>query len=377
MPALQEVIIARDVRFNEIEFFDSKEEVKDLITVTEYRPMAEILALPDIIPEFDLNVGDLVSINKAAESYTDLQVPTSAYSQGNNLAGSGLPAVASPASGTTGSQNSGVVVKEITDTLLGLPTLEPESIPLPVSPVVNPGHWTGEVSSPSHNKDNAQVGDTIVVNTGLSDEDSLPLMPEEIAIDPDFLPAGSGNDLVRDDPTRDAHSRADPRESMPTEGTPIIGAGPAKGRQRRQRRQAEEIHGTKPTRRSICPTRPSTRYPPSSASWLLELGRYKEDIPLHAVFAAAVRGDHRLHRDQLVKIPKYYRDLHKHPYGTQFKEACRVELCNLLRKRTWTLICRETVNTQILPLKWVFTYKFDKDGYLLKCKARIYVRGDL
>ena len=30
-----------------------------------------------------------------------------------------------------------------------------------------------------------------------------------------------------------------------------------------------------------------------------------------------------------------------------------------------------------LPLLWVFTYKFDIDGYLTKFKARIYVRGDL
>ena len=213
MPALQEVITARDVRFDETEFFDPKEEVKDPVTVTEYRPMAEVLAVPDIIPEFDLNVGDLVGTDEAAESYADLQVPTFAYGQGDNLAGSGLPAVASPASATTGSQNSGVVVKEIIDTLLGLPTPEPESIPLPVSPVVDPGHWTGEVSSPSYDKDDAQVGDTIVVNTGLSNEDSLPLVPEEIAIDPDFLLAGS-------------HSRADPRESAPT-----AGAGPTEGQQ--------------------------------------------------------------------------------------------------------------------------------------------------
>ena len=373
VPALQEVITARDVRFDETEFFDPKEEVKDPVTITEYRPMAEILAVPDIIPEFDLDVGDLISINKAAESHTDLQVPTFAYSQGDNLAGSRLPAVASPASATTGSQNSGVVVKETIDTLLGLPTPEPESILLPVSPVVDPGHWTGEVLSPSHGKDDAQVGDTIVVNTGLSDKDLLPLVPEETAVDPDFLPAGSGNDLVGDDATGDAHSGADPGEM-----TPIAGAGPAVGpSQRRQRRRAVEIYGTEPTRQSTRPTRPSTRHPPSSASWLLELGHCKEDIPLHTVFAAAVQGDHRPHRDQLVKVPKYYRDLHKHLYRMQFKEACRVELCNLLRKRTWTLICRETVNMQILPLKWVFTYKFDEDGYLLKCKARIYIRGDL
>jgi len=32
---------------------------------------------------------------------------------------------------------------------------------------------------------------------------------------------------------------------------------------------------------------------------------------------------------------------------------------------------------QVIPLMWVFTYKFDNAGYLLKFKARICVRGDL
>ena len=31
----------------------------------------------------------------------------------------------------------------------------------------------------------------------------------------------------------------------------------------------------------------------------------------------------------------------------------------------------------MLPLKWVFIYKFDVDGFLKKFKARICVRGDL
>jgi hypothetical protein len=31
----------------------------------------------------------------------------------------------------------------------------------------------------------------------------------------------------------------------------------------------------------------------------------------------------------------------------------------------------------VLPLKWVFTYKFNSDGHLVKLKARICVRGDL
>jgi hypothetical protein len=35
------------------------------------------------------------------------------------------------------------------------------------------------------------------------------------------------------------------------------------------------------------------------------------------------------------------------------------------------------VDIQILPLIWVFAYKFDADGMLTKFKARICVRGDI
>jgi hypothetical protein len=35
------------------------------------------------------------------------------------------------------------------------------------------------------------------------------------------------------------------------------------------------------------------------------------------------------------------------------------------------------VDAEILPLMWVFTYKFNEDGYLYKFKARLVVRGDL
>ena len=38
---------------------------------------------------------------------------------------------------------------------------------------------------------------------------------------------------------------------------------------------------------------------------------------------------------------------------------------------------KQTDLMQPIPLKWVFKYKFDEAGYLLKFKARICVRGDL
>jgi hypothetical protein len=34
-------------------------------------------------------------------------------------------------------------------------------------------------------------------------------------------------------------------------------------------------------------------------------------------------------------------------------------------------------NLQALHLKWAFLYKFDENGYFIKCKARICVRHDL
>jgi hypothetical protein len=45
---------------------------------------------------------------------------------------------------------------------------------------------------------------------------------------------------------------------------------------------------------------------------------------------------------------------------------------------TWSPILKESINNeQILPLKWVFLYKTDSNGFLSKFKARICVRGDL
>ena len=70
-----------------------------------------------------------------------------------------------------------------------------------------------------------------------------------------------------------------------------------------------------------------------------------------------------------------------HLYSKEFKKAANKEINNLLAKGTFEYIdLSELDNTQKdtpLPLMWVFTYKFDQDGYLLKYKARLVARGDL
>ena len=54
------------------------------------------------------------------------------------------------------------------------------------------------------------------------------------------------------------------------------------------------------------------------------------------------------------------------------------EYNDLKRRGTFKTVPKEEAsNEQILPLKWVFKYKLDSDGYLQKLKARLCVRGDL
>ena len=56
----------------------------------------------------------------------------------------------------------------------------------------------------------------------------------------------------------------------------------------------------------------------------------------------------------------------------------RKEINSLFEKETFEVTKKpRDRGKQILPLLWVFSYKFDQDGYLLKLKARIYIRGDL
>lgn len=108
----------------------------------------------------------------------------------------------------------------------------------------------------------------------------------------------------------------------------------------------------------------------------------------HAVFAAAVMQKRaprlaaspsrpRIHYSDLTKPPKKVSDLKGHLMEKQFWDAMHAEIRKLIDKGTWKEMDRDDARRRPLPLKWVFTYKFDADGYLTGCKARICVRGDL
>jgi hypothetical protein len=68
-----------------------------------------------------------------------------------------------------------------------------------------------------------------------------------------------------------------------------------------------------------------------------------------------------------------------HLYTKQFKKAAEKEFNDLLSKGTFEYTSATKLQAEETPLllMWVFTYKFDQDGYLLKFKARLVARGDV
>ena len=86
----------------------------------------------------------------------------------------------------------------------------------------------------------------------------------------------------------------------------------------------------------------------------------------------------RLHRSQLPSPPRYWRDLNTYIHGDGFRAAARAKYSTLKQKGTWNAVKLDLIKgAQVLPVMWVFTYKFDKGGHLLKYKARLVARGDL
>lgn len=114
----------------------------------------------------------------------------------------------------------------------------------------------------------------------------------------------------------------------------------------------------------------------------------EELTTFHAVIAAAIFQKHatrlsaapskgRLHRDELLRPPKMWRDLANHPLGKNFSEDAHSEMRSMIDKGVFREIDRLRTKNRPIPLKWVFDYKFDEDGYLERCKSRLVVRGDL
>ncbi|EED14304.1 conserved hypothetical protein [Talaromyces stipitatus ATCC 10500] len=101
-----------------------------------------------------------------------------------------------------------------------------------------------------------------------------------------------------------------------------------------------------------------------------------QDSTTDKILLAALEKLEKPLTEQLPPEPKNWTGVLRHKFKNQFIQAAKTEFEALNKKGTFEFVPRPQ-NKHILPLTWVFKYKFDKYGKLSKFKARICVRGDL
>jgi transposase InsO family protein len=85
----------------------------------------------------------------------------------------------------------------------------------------------------------------------------------------------------------------------------------------------------------------------------------------------------KCYRRELPPLPKTHKDLANHLLGEQFKVAEKDHLSSHRIANTWYEVRKQkAVEKELLDCMWVYVYKFDKHGRLVKCKARLVIRGD-
>lgn len=103
-----------------------------------------------------------------------------------------------------------------------------------------------------------------------------------------------------------------------------------------------------------------------------------QEAPFHTAFLQGMKhGKERLKEKDFPPPPENWYQLKYHTHSEGFKAAAVVEFDTLKSQQTFEEIQEKTATTKPIPVKWVFTYKFDDNGYFIKYKARMVIRGDL
>lgn len=108
------------------------------------------------------------------------------------------------------------------------------------------------------------------------------------------------------------------------------------------------------------------------------LAQAEEKDIFYAMFTNGMtHQDHtKIHRDQLPPEPESMAQAMRHPLKEGWMDAATLEINSLSQLKTFEKV-EIPEGKQVIPVKWVFNYKFDSDGNLIKLKARLCVRGDL
>ena len=115
-------------------------------------------------------------------------------------------------------------------------------------------------------------------------------------------------------------------------------------------------------------------------AYAFHVARVGVNTGFHYAFAAGIaQNRQRRHRSRLPPEPQNFKEMEAHPHNQEWLNATTAEFNKLLENGTAKIvpIPDEVHQRDIIPLKWVWKYKFDEDGYLTKHKARLCVRGDL
>jgi Reverse transcriptase (RNA-dependent DNA polymerase) len=86
----------------------------------------------------------------------------------------------------------------------------------------------------------------------------------------------------------------------------------------------------------------------------------------------------RPHISTVQPPPRSWKAMQNHVAREHWIAAAQREINEIETRKTWTKATRDdSQGHDVLPTKWVFTYKPDADGYIQGYKARLVVRGDL
>jgi hypothetical protein len=94
---------------------------------------------------------------------------------------------------------------------------------------------------------------------------------------------------------------------------------------------------------------------------------------IHVVFRARIgHKPGRIYQNDLLEPPNMWAELQNHKHKEGFIKAAEKEYRDLTQRNMFRKV-NQPKNARILLIRWVFVYKFDTDGYLIKYKVRICV----
>lgn len=273
----------------------------------------------------------------------------------------------------------------------------PAEAAVPIAPAIHDiGYWNTEIEeSESRRRKNDLEPDTTRTDQSENDQSTRVIEktpPPMMTPSPTPTPVASSNDipgsfptesrLIRHEPEGVGHT-SDPNQQLHTElGStiqPTPPSNPPPGYRLRGELAPRNIDSSL-SRSNIVEGKRKRAHFAAIEEPVESIDSIEEDEIHDGVLMAFTAGltQQKPHREDLPPEPKTWYDMLRHPHRDGFIHAAAVEVKGLESKSTFREVDRPNdKGLQILPLTWVFAYKFDSDGYLMKYKARICVRGDL